>query len=410
MISNNFIKHLNGVRNVLLVYPNFPKAQKSRNHKDFIPIGLLKIASLLREYNINFQLVFPDDNIVLNENPDLICITSLYTYYSEYVKEAVDLYREKYPQSKIMVGGIYASLLPEQCEKYTKCDIVFKGIIEEAEDLLPAYDLIDSDTQIIFSTRGCVRKCSFCGVCSIEPKYTYKKSIKNEIVKRKIVFYDNELLANPYIKDILKELIELKQSRKISYVESQSGFDGRILLQHPELGQMIKDAGFQNPRIAWDYSFSDADNILKQIKILEEAGYRRKSISIYMISNWDIPFNEMEKKRAKCFEWGVQITDCRYRPLDISFDNYNPHKKNQTAEDYYIHPLWTDEQNRTFRRHVRRTNIAIRQDTNFYSYKVETKKFSKDTIAKLRNMSAEEASKIIDDVYDPAKAMVIKND
>lgn len=129
-----------------------------------------------------------------------------------------------------------------------------------------------------------------------------------------------------------------------------------------------------------------------------------------MISNWDIPFNEMEKKRAKCFEWGVQITDCRYRPLDISFDNYNPHKKNQTAEDYYIHPLWTDEQNRTFRRHVRRTNIAIRQDTNFYSYKVETKKFSKDTIAKLRNMSAEEASKIIDDVYDPAKAMVIKND
>ena len=410
MIETDFKKQLNGIQNVLLVYPNFPKAQKSRNHKDFIPIGLLKIASLLRKYNINFQLVFPDDNIVLSENPDLICITSLYTYYSKYVKEAVDLYREKYPQSKIMVGGIYASVLPEHCEEYTKCDIVFKGIIEEAEDLLPAYDLIDSDVQIIFSTRGCVRKCSFCGTHLIEPKYTYKKSIKNEIVKRKIVFYDNELLANPYIKDILKELIELKQSRKISYVESQSGFDGRILLQHPELGQMIKDAGFQNPRIAWDYSFSDADNILKQIKILEDAGYRRKSISIYMIFNWDIPFNEMEKKRAKCFEWGVQITDCRYRPLDMSSDNYNPHKRSQTAEDYYIHPLWIDEQNRMFRRHVRRTNIAIRQDTNFYSYKVETKKFSKDTIAKLRNMSAEEASKIIDDVYDPAKAMVIKND
>lgn len=63
-----------------------------------------------------------------------------------------------------------------------------------------------------------------------------------------------------------------------------------------------------------------------------------------------------------------------------------------------------------FRRHVRRTNIAIRQDTNFYSYKVETKKFSKDMIAKFRNMSVEEASKIIDDIYDPAKPMVIKND
>lgn len=407
MISSDFTKHLNGVKNVLLVYPNFPTVRKSRNHKDSMPIGLLKIASLLRKHNINFQLVFPNDNIVLNENPDLICITSLYTYYSKYVKEAVDLYKEKYPQAKIMVGGVYASLLPEQCEEYTQCDIVFTGIIEEAEDLPPAYDLIDSDTQIIFSSRGCVRKCSFCGTYLIEPKFTYKKSIKNEVVKRKIVFYDNELLANPYIKDILKELIELKKSRKISYVESQSGFDGRILLQHPELGKMIKDAGFKNPRIAWDCSFSDADNILKQIKILEEAGYKRKHISIYMIFNWDIPFNEMEKKRAKCFEWGVQITDCRYRPLDMLSDNYNPYTINQTNEDYYIHPLWTDKQNRTFRRHVRRTNIAIRQDTSFYSYKMESKQISKGIIDKVRNMSAEEASKYISDIYDP---MVVSND
>ena len=34
---------------------------------------------------------------------------------------------------------------------------------------------------------------------------------------------------NEYIEDILNELIELKKDKKISYVESQSGFDGRIL-------------------------------------------------------------------------------------------------------------------------------------------------------------------------------------
>lgn len=126
-----------------------------------------------------------------------------------------------------------------------------------------------------------------------------------------------------------------------------------------------------------------------------------------MIFNWDIPFNEMEKKRAKCFEWGVQITDCRYRPLDMLSDNYKPYTISQTNEDYYIHPLWTDKQNRTFRRHVRRTNIAIRQNMPFYSYKIESKQISKNIIDKVRNMSAEEASKYISDIYDP---MVVSND
>ena len=410
MIETDFKKQLNGIQNVLLVYPNFPKAQKSRNHQDFIPIGLLKIASLLRNLNINFQLVYFDDNTVIKNKPDLICITSLYAYYSKYVKEVVDFYHKEYPEAKTMVGGIYASLLPEHCKEYTNCDIVFKGVIKEAEELQPAYDLIDSDIQIIHSTRGCFRRCDFCGTYLIEPKYTYKKSIKNEIIKRKIVFYDNELLGNPYIKNILQELIELKNERKISYVESQSGFDSRILSRHPELGQMIKDAGFKNPRIAWDHGFSDANNILESIKILEKAGYRRKSISIFMIFNWDIPFEEMEQKRAQCFKWGVQITDCRYRPIDITYDNYKPRKKNQTTKEYYIHPKWTDTLNKTFRRNVRRHNITVRQDAQYYSYTIEAKKLPKKELSKLRLMTPDEASKHLNDVFDPSKPMVIQND
>lgn len=52
--------------------------------------------------------------------------------------------------------------------------------------------------------------------------------------------------------------------------------------------------------------------------------------------------------------------DCRYRPLDQLFDNYNPRAKFQTADDYNIHPDWTDAQIRQFRRNVRRQNIIIR--------------------------------------------------
>ena len=45
------------VKNVLLVEPDFPIPNKSRNHSNFLPIGLLKIASYLRNKSINIKLI-----------------------------------------------------------------------------------------------------------------------------------------------------------------------------------------------------------------------------------------------------------------------------------------------------------------------------------------------------------------
>jgi len=84
----------------------------------------------------------------------------------------------------------------------------------------------------------------------------------------------------------------------------------------------------------------------------------------------------MEQKRLKCFEWGVQIADCRYRPLDKTFDNYNPLVKSQTNKDYYIHSNWTDLQIRLFRKNIRQHNICVRHRIAWHEYSRarETKK------------------------------------
>ena len=105
----------------------------------------------------------------------------------------------KFPTAKIIGGGVYASLLPEHCKEFCGFDDVFTGIIPEAEKLTPAYDLVDVDYQIIHTTRGCIRNCDFCGVYKVEPTFNYKKTIKDEIIKPKIIFYDNNFLANPHI-------------------------------------------------------------------------------------------------------------------------------------------------------------------------------------------------------------------
>jgi len=400
------------MKKILLVEPDFPIPPKSKNHKNFLPIGLLKIASYLRSKGIEIKLErgIPKDLFNSNEikkfKPDEIWITSLFTYWAEYVKNAVENYKTVFPDAKVVVGGIYASLMPKHCKDFTGCDEVVTGILKEAEKFSPAYDLVENknpnhiDYQIMHSSRGCNRKCQFCGTWRIEPKFTSKKSIKDEIKFKKIVFYDNNFLANPYIENILQELIEFKKENKIMWCESQSGFDGRILIQKPHLATLLKKAGFRYPRIAWDWEYSLHPFIEKQIEILIDAGYRSKDMYIFMLYNWKISYKEMEKKRRKCWDWKVQIADCRFRPLNQTFDNYNP-KKIQTEQDYFIHPNWSDEKVKKFRSNVRKQNICVRQDVNFYSRKLENKKLSKEKTKKLKRSSKKEVNKILDDAWFP---------
>lgn len=104
--------------------------------------------------------------------------------------------------------------------------------------------------------------------------------------------------------------------------------------------------------------------------MLVEAGYPRKEIYVFMIYNFEQDYYEMLKKLKQCKKWGVQIADCRYRPLTQTFEHYNPRQK-QTNEDYYIHPRWTDRQIKSLRRKVREQNIMVRHGFTFYSRKLE---------------------------------------
>lgn len=384
------------MRRFLLVEPSFPIPHKSKNHKDFLPIGLLKIARYLEDQGHEVRLVRG-----LHENPGIlpneVWVTSLFTYWARYVRDAVQHYKSIFPNAIVKVGGIYASLRPPQeVREYTKCDEVYQGVLPEVEmhavTHFPAYELIQDanphpiDYQILHASRGCPRKCPFCGTWRIEPAFEPKRSIRDEIRRSKVIFYDNNFLMNPYIKDILKELIELKKDGEIKWVESQSGFDGRVLLEKPFLARMLKEAGFRYPRIAWDWGYDQRSSIEKQIDILVEAGYNSRDIFVFMLYNYEFPYEDLERKRVKCWEWRVQIADCRYRPLDQLYDFYNSYKRSQDSTAYYIHPNWTDELIRQFRRNVRRQNICVRYRFRFYSRSLEKKRVARELSGDLRSL------------------------
>jgi len=364
---------------ILLVEPSFPFPNKSKNkaseiHKNFVPVGLLKLGAMYKDNGAFVKLVRGNkEKGEIGFIPQEILVTSLFTYWSSYVWGCIQHYRQLFPNSEIQLGGIYATLhadTPKFKELAKKFNVrIFTGINHEAEKYLPDYTLLPPvPYHVAHMMRGCIRKCSFCGTWRIEPKLTHKT--KDEIVteltrvgKNKVIFYDNNILANPHIREILAAFSKLKiNGTRVSF-ESQSGFDGRLLEKDPELAKLIKKAGFTNIRIAWDNSYEDKKSIKKQIKYLVDAGYNAKEIFVFMIYNFDIPYETMIKKLDYCKKLGIQITDCRNRPLELDYDGYNPHKRNGQPEgSFYVHKKggWTDKKIRDFRRHVRRHNIWIR--------------------------------------------------
>ncbi|VVB86460.1 Radical SAM superfamily protein [uncultured archaeon] len=416
------------VKKILLVEPKFPTKTKSKNHKNFLPIGLLKLAAYYGNKNYDVELVRGKAKPRKLEVPSTVEITSLFTYWSEQVWDCVEFYRALFPDSKrteIRIGGIYASLrfddpdFKAKCQKYEVAS--FRGVEKEAEKFPPDYKLVmngenNIDYQIVHSSRGCFRNCAFCGTWIIEPEFEPKRSIKNiiepglELGLRNLVFYDNNLLYNPYIEELLEELIELKRQKKIGWCESQSGFDGKLLLKNPELATMLKKAGFREPRIAWDWGYEKHDEVEKQIQILQDAGFNRKDIYIFMIYNWDLDFEEMEKKRMECYKWKVQISDCRNRPLTQLHDHYKPLKDQNDGLDYHINPNWTDAEVKQFRKNVRRQNIIVRQGLKYHSKLLENKKnFSRERFRELKAMSIEDARKYLPDLWEPSEITPPKN-
>ena len=392
------------MRKLLLIDPNFPHPYKSKNHQDIIPIGLLKIGAYYQDqdYEVKLQRLCESTD-PLDYEPDEVKVTSLFTYWSEYVIDAVKYAREHYPSATIEVGGVWASLMPDECKELTGCDSVYVGVCDEAEKYSADYSLLSEeiDFQILHTQRGCHRRCKACGVYCIEPSMIFKDSIKDEVIKRKLVFYDNNLLLNPNIEKILRELIVLKSQKKIKSCESQSGFDGRILRKKPYLAEMLKRAGFIKPKIAWDGSVKSWKNRKKEVEMLKEY-WNGKEISVFMLYNHELSFDELENKRRFCWDWGVNVTNCRYRPLDQLFDYYHGKYKVQTDDDYYIHPNWSHDLIKKFNQNVRRHNMCLRFNTKFHSRKMQYKKISKELSNYCRNMTPEEASKHLDDVWNPA--------
>ena len=141
------------MKHVLLVEPRY--------YTRYPPIGLLKFSAYHKGLGDTAELVKGTTSKILME-PDIIYVTSLFTWAWKPVWEAIRFYSAFFPDSELWLGGLYASLMPEHAAlsgvdpKY-----IFKGIFGDAEDLLPDYSLVPEwnkkmAASIVFASRGAI--------------------------------------------------------------------------------------------------------------------------------------------------------------------------------------------------------------------------------------------------------------
>lgn len=300
---------------VLLVQPKY--------YSKYPPLGLLKISTFHK--NKGDETHYQKGCEEAPWTPDTIYVTSLFTYAWKAVHETVKYYKEKYPKAKVILGGIYASLMPGHAA--LSGAIIHKGLFEEAEELMPDYSLIpDWDASILFASRGCINKCPYCAVPVLEPDFICKKSITHLIYPghKKVILWDNNIMASPYWREICTEIKE----RKLT-VDFNQGIDVKIMTQ--EKADMIRSLRIRLIRIAFD-SIKDEPGVEHGVNLLVEAGVRPKKILAYVLYNFNDTPQDFLYRLKKTMEWGIATYPMRYQPV------MGPYalKKNS-----YIAPKWT---------------------------------------------------------------------
>lgn len=358
-------------RNILLIEPGYKNK--------YPPLGLMKIAQYHgpngKKDNVRF-IKGEGDKSVLKISWDRIYVTSLFTFEWNAIARSIDfaIQLSNNQPNKVFVGGIAASLMHEDYIKEPKWTGVrfISGLLSESpaaslqlddfieelysddqystpiEDLIPDYSILDQineqyiypvhDAYFAYASRGCVRKCSFCGVPKLEGDQRDAKPIShivNEVerlygTKRDLTLMDNNIVASPNFKSIITEIRDLGFTRGATIIRNgrpiqrrvdfNQGVDARILSKDKMFLREMSTICLKPLRIAFDH-IGVRKPYETSIRYANEFGL--KDLSNYMLYNFnDTPQDLYQRMRINIDlnnELNIRIFSfpMRYQPTNL---------------------------------------------------------------------------------------------
>ncbi len=273
--------------------------------------------------------------------PDYVIITSVMTYWYPGPFEMIKTIKRFFPDSKIILGGIYVNLCFEHAKKYSGADYVVKsiddictitGIKKTFNDFLPLEVYRKNYYAPIYTSYGCPFACGYCANKFLNKGFFLRDIDKvfKEIIYyyenfgiTDFAFYDDALLVDkdrhfiPLMEKIRQSKLPLRFycpnglhvseiTKKTADIMIQSNIiDIRLSLEtsNEELQKKIGDK-------------TDNQSFVNAVKYLKQAGFKRDNISVYLLVG--LPYQKKEDvinsvKFAKQFDIKVKLAE--YSPI-----------------------------------------------------------------------------------------------
>ena len=275
-------------------------------------------------------------------DPEVVMLGCSMTYWYPGLIEIKEIIKELKLNSVMLLGGIYASLLPDHA-KSIGFDIIYSGkekYIKEIDVLIPEnfrdfpppdyshYSNIDY--ACLCTSIGCPFNCPYCassllygekeskeeGQIVEEISYLYKKGIK------RFAFYDDALLIPRERFISLCEKIAEKNMDLSLF--TPNGLHSRFISK--DVGKVMFNVGFKEPRISLETSDpvlqkklsmkTSNDEFIEAVLNLNKAGYEKKNIFSYLIAGIPgVSFESVEDSIRFVAEQGVKISLAEFSPI-----------------------------------------------------------------------------------------------
>lgn len=185
---------------------------------------------------------------------DRVGVTTLFTFYWDITIETIEFAKKLVKDPKnLMVGGVLASIQPKELSEATGLHIhekgqaggihigilragdLDKGDTQKIDELELDYSILDeieyqypmSNAYYRYTTRGCVNKCAFCAVPTLEPDYIEYIPLKRRIDRindlygeqKDLLLMDNNVLASEYYPQIIQEIIDCGFQKGTKFIQ-----------------------------------------------------------------------------------------------------------------------------------------------------------------------------------------------